>query len=491
MRVALAALAAAFVAAGGAAAEEIDLVGSWYVLVHYVDDHAGNPDQERWDDKVWVFERKGRRLTWTEYPIVVFDDDSGRFERRSSGQYARILHAWEPSAMQRANISAGLQVNSRGSKNKSLRGSAAKGWSSGRRRSAASASVVTYEEVWSIEGTPERPVFRRADFLGSGGGSTDSMEGLTEYVTTAVRRRGDLLEGTYERDGTRHGTFRMMRSGEAKALGPGSSQQERQEQAFRRSIASSPQIRAQAAQDLKQGLAADGIFLGQADLDRLAGDAVLWSMDGVSAQEIQRRLGQRMIEDYWSFLPLGASPDAAARYRFPFDPTPPRPLRAGPGGEGVDALGADGVPEPWLELARHQGWADQAFEFGMPAGSAVRAARAGEVARVVDGFAPEGGKELRGNPNAVWILHEDGTGALYLHLAPGIPVRPGQKVEAGQELGRSATPGYSDVPLLHFTVIRVDSGGAPHSVEIRFDDGSAAGVVPTVGHDYPGGAPSS
>jgi hypothetical protein len=40
-------------------------------------------------------------------------------------------------------------------------------------------------------------------------------------------------------------------------------------------------------------------------------------------------------------------------------------------------------------------------------------------------------------------------------------------------------------------VIRVDEGGAPHSVGIRFDDGSEAGVTPQVGYGYPGGRPSS
>jgi murein DD-endopeptidase MepM/ murein hydrolase activator NlpD len=485
------ALVACLSIAGGAVAEEVDLEGSWYVLIHYKDDHGGDPDQDRWDDRLWIFESKGRRLSWTEYPIVVFEDESGRFERRHTGQYARILHAWEPDGAQRANIAAGLQVNTRGSKTKTLRGSDAKGWASGRRRSAGSASVVTYQEVWSVEGTPDLPIFRRADFMGSDGGRTDTMEGLTEYATTKVRQRGDLLEGTFERDGTRHGTFKMMRSGGAKSLGPGSSQQERQQQAFRRSVAASPQIRAQAAQDVKEGLDASGIFLGAADLDLLAGDVVLWSMDGVPPQEMRRRLGERMIRDYWSFLPKGASHDDGVLYRFPFDPATARPLLLGAGGEGAEALGADGGSGQFEALARHGGWAQQSFKFGMPEGSTIRAARGGEVARVVDGFEPEAGQDLGGNPNGVWVLHEDGTAAFYLHLADRIPVRPGQRVEAGQELGRSGKPGYADAPLLHFMVIRVDEGGAPHSVGIRFDDGSEAGVTPQVGYSYPGGRPSS
>ena len=74
MRRWLAALAALLVAAP-AAAEDVELLGTWYVLIHYKDDNAPNPDVERWDDKVWVFAKKGRSIVWTEYPIVVFDNE--------------------------------------------------------------------------------------------------------------------------------------------------------------------------------------------------------------------------------------------------------------------------------------------------------------------------------------------------------------------------------------------------------------------------------
>ena len=50
--------------------------------------------------------------------------------------------------------------NPRGMKSKSLRGSDAEGWASASRARAASASVITYTENWSIEGMPDRPVFR-------------------------------------------------------------------------------------------------------------------------------------------------------------------------------------------------------------------------------------------------------------------------------------------------------------------------------------------
>src|SRR5262245_1937935 len=159
--------------AAAAPARAVDLVGTWYVLIHYKDSHADNADTERWDDRVWVFDKQGTRLRWTEYPIVVFEDESGRFERRQTGQYARILHFWEPSDVQLSDIKDGLKVNSRGCKTKTLRGSDAKGWTSGKRTAAASASVLTYTEIWQIEGMPAEPVFSRSDVMG--GGSSDSL----------------------------------------------------------------------------------------------------------------------------------------------------------------------------------------------------------------------------------------------------------------------------------------------------------------------------
>ncbi|MDH3213271.1 MAG: hypothetical protein OEM05_12370 [Myxococcales bacterium] len=207
----LAALAVLFGAVPSGAEPSVDLVGTWHVLVHYRDDHTVRPEQERWEDKVWVFERSGSRLRWTEYPIVVFSDETGRFERRETGQYARVLHAWEPNAKQLADIRRGLEYNTRGSKAKTLRGSDVKGWASQKRAGAASASVITYTETWLIDGMPTRPVFTRLDVMGSA--RTENVEGVTKYVTVEVGAGGDVLRGTFERDGSRHGTFRMLRAG--------------------------------------------------------------------------------------------------------------------------------------------------------------------------------------------------------------------------------------------------------------------------------------
>lgn len=199
-----------------AASAGVDLAGSWHVLVHYRDAKTANPDLVRWEDRIWEFVPKGSRLEWSEFPIVLFDDESGRFERRKgSGQYARVLHAWEPSAPQLANLRAGLAVNERGSQKKSLqRGKGA--WRSGARASPSSVSVITYQETWSIEDPEGLPVFTQVDLLGSE--SAEDMEGTTRLRTLEVRENGDLLVGSFDRDGTRVGTFEMRRSGPRKPL---------------------------------------------------------------------------------------------------------------------------------------------------------------------------------------------------------------------------------------------------------------------------------
>ncbi len=197
-----------------AAAAQPDLVGSWHVLVHYKDENAQHPERERWDDRVWVFEKAGSRLRWTEYPIVVFDEQTGRFDS-SMGRSARVLQFWTPNEVQLADIQDGLAVNERGMKSKSLRKSD-DGWASFARASAASASVIGYTEYWSIENQPAGPVFKREDVLGSE--RSEDLDGVTLYTTEAIESGGTVLRGKFVRDGTRHGTFQMMRAAGTEGL---------------------------------------------------------------------------------------------------------------------------------------------------------------------------------------------------------------------------------------------------------------------------------
>jgi len=191
----------------------LDLLGTWHVLIHYTDDHSHDPTQTRWDDRIWVFEETGSRLRWTEYPIVVFEDQTGRFEHLGGARAARVVHGWEPNESQRAQIDAGLEVNPRGSKSKTLRKQADGSWRSATRPLTSGAMVVTYIENWSVEAPTSRPVFRREDSLGSA--NVEDFEGVTEFTTEDTSPDARILRGAFERDGSRHGTFRMTRSGPA------------------------------------------------------------------------------------------------------------------------------------------------------------------------------------------------------------------------------------------------------------------------------------
>jgi murein DD-endopeptidase MepM/ murein hydrolase activator NlpD len=91
-------------------------------------------------------------------------------------------------------------------------------------------------------------------------------------------------------------------------------------------------------------------------------------------------------------------------------------------------------------------------DFGVPVGTAVKAARAGTVRA--------SGDTDRACPNASygrWVLvdHDNGLSTLYAHLS-AISVNAGQSVTAGQVVGYSGNTGYSTGPHLHFTVYATD-----------------------------------
>lgn len=199
-------------AVGGeaASASPVDIIGTWYALAHYKDSATNNPDFERWQDRIWVFEPSGSRLKWIEYPIVVLDDESGRFERLGGNRQSRVMEFWEPNPGQLAQIEGGVEVNPRGSKTKTLRGSDAEGWRSRGPIAALSANTLTYTEIWSVEDLGGLPVFAFEESLG--GGRAETLDGVTEYRTTEVVS-ADELRGTFTRDGTRTGRFWLMRAG--------------------------------------------------------------------------------------------------------------------------------------------------------------------------------------------------------------------------------------------------------------------------------------
>jgi murein DD-endopeptidase MepM/ murein hydrolase activator NlpD len=172
----------------------------------------------------------------------------------------------------------------------------------------------------------------------------------------------------------------------------------------------------------------------------------------------------------WRFF-LGA-PDAthdeSASYRIPFGGDAPRLVGQGANGK-----------------FSHKGRVAFAFDFNMPEGVPVLAARDGVVVEVADGSTQGGpSKGMQGKENRVNVLHADGTFGEYIHLRKGIAVVVGQLVRAGDVLGASGNTGYSTEPHLHFHVWRRAADGDRDTVPFRFDDGGD-GFVPVQGSYYP------
>lgn len=198
----------------------------------------------------------------------------------------------------------------------------------------------------------------------------------------------------------------------------------------------------------------------------------LWRELPPNSKRALLRLGPADPRKAWNYrwatsAFLGSSPprpDLDYRYAFPFGGSQPRRLV-----QGVDG----GVT--------HQGMDRFAFDFEMPIGTPVLAARDGVVLRVSDGF-PEGKfrKWYLDRSNAVYVLHSDGTIADYGHLSAGIPVAEGGRVEVGDLLGQSGNSGYTQGPHLHFSVRTQRPGAQGETLEILF----LGDVLPVEGGTY-------
>lgn len=95
------------------------------------------------------------------------------------------------------------------------------------------------------------------------------------------------------------------------------------------------------------------------------------------------------------------------------------------------------------------------LDFGVPEGTPVIAAHDGVVMQVEEDFRASGGDAQRfgDRSNYVRVLHDDGSLALYAHLAPRtILFRPGDRIKAGNFLAKSGNTGFSTGPHLHFSV---------------------------------------
>jgi len=199
------------------------------------------------------------------------------------------------------------------------------------------------------------------------------------------------------------------------------------------------------------------------DPESIVADALARSQAEPGAPGFDKWLWQRLEAAVFGFAPTDAAHDESTRYRLPFLLEIPRYVSQGVGGEFSHQ-----APEDY-----------HAFDFVMPIGTPVHAARGGRVARVIDGF-HDGGPDLSlsHRANTVIILHDDGTFGLYTHLQAGIGLREGALVRSGERLGRSGFTGYGSGPHLHFVVRRRTGPTTQESVPILFGPRSRRGFVP-------------
>jgi murein DD-endopeptidase MepM/ murein hydrolase activator NlpD len=91
----------------------------------------------------------------------------------------------------------------------------------------------------------------------------------------------------------------------------------------------------------------------------------------------------------------------------------------------------------------------------------------------------------------VLVKHTDGTWSEYVGLESNIPVQLGQKLKAGDVIGKAGANAWSNSWMgsvgIHFAVVRLDENGERETVDIRYDDGSQAGFVPLPGSYYGAG----
>jgi murein DD-endopeptidase MepM/ murein hydrolase activator NlpD len=94
-----------------------------------------------------------------------------------------------------------------------------------------------------------------------------------------------------------------------------------------------------------------------------------------------------------------------------------------------------------------------AYDFRMPIGTPVIAAREGTVLLVEERFADR--NRTPGEENFINVTHADGTIAAYVHLTrDGASVEVGDVIQRGELIGSSGDTGSSTVPHLHFHVQR-------------------------------------
>eukprot|EP00949_MAST-11_sp_MAST-11-sp1_P004225 g4225.t1 len=103
----------------------------------------------------------------------------------------------------------------------------------------------------------------------------------------------------------------------------------------------------------------------------------------------------------------------------------------------------------------HKGSLAYAYDFALPVGSPIVAARPGVIVACEERFTKGGvSKILKARANFVVIRHACGVYSRYYHLdSHGVTVAVGDHVDAGDLIGYSGNTGFTSGPHLHFDVV--------------------------------------
>lgn len=180
-------------------------------------------------------------------------------------------------------------------------------------------------------------------------------------------------------------------------------------------------------------------------------------------------------------------PAASSRSSLPTPTaTPSSPYRLPwPGGETISVVqGNNGA-------FSHTGLEAFAWDFSMPTGAIIEAARGGVVRYVRDDSNAGGDDVNLFGPAANYIVidHGDGTSGLYMHLMDGgALVHVGEQVQQGQPIAENGGTGYATGPHLHFMVERTEPGvWYDQSLPISFADVTTDKGVPQQNQAYTSG----
>jgi murein DD-endopeptidase MepM/ murein hydrolase activator NlpD len=117
----------------------------------------------------------------------------------------------------------------------------------------------------------------------------------------------------------------------------------------------------------------------------------------------------------------------------------------------------------------HKGHSQYAYDFQMPIGTPVLAARSGEVVKVVEQNNDSTRKP--GEENLIVIKHSDGSFGRYYHLTKeGVLVAMGDRVKQGDKIGLSGDSGASAGPHLHFDVTRECYDWGCQTISVEFEN---------------------